>query len=926
MILKCVSRIGFLILFGPVSIFAQESQVRGIVRDSETGETLIGANVYVASGKGTITDVSGRFSLNLEAGIHNIKASYVGFETQEKEIRISGKTVYVNFDLESLTIDEVKVVSDIARTRETPVAFSNVLPARIEEELGGRDIPMILNATPGVYATQQGGGDGDARITIRGFNQRNIAVMIDGIPVNDMENGWVYWSNWFGLDGVTRTIQVQRGLGASKLALPSVGGTMNFLTKGLENEREFNLKQDVSSEGRIRTSIGFTSGRLNKGWGVTLAGSYKRGPGWVENTHSEGWFYYLKIDKRFSNHLVSIAAMGAPQHHEQRAYKLGLAAYDLDYARDHGVDVDATNANGDYIYRPAIHGMGIDYNQHWGYLRRDRYNANATQEILSERVNIYHKPQFSLRDFWTVTDRLTISNIFYASIGTGGGVRPRNSIKSTQYFQDPAHPQYGRINWQEIYDENSKPVQTPFGIVYPIDPRFSDSLYVSKNFMTRQNNDHYWFGLLSTFNARISEKLEVSGGVDLRSYNGIHYTTLTDLLGGDYAVDQDDLRNDYHADSSLAMKYVGDTIRYYYKGLVRWGGVFGQMEYQNNRISTFLNLTLAYNGYKKEDYFNRSESEWIWKPGFTIKGGLNYNLTDRSNIFMNIGFLSKVRAYRYYYKGFTTEFADNLDNEVVKALELGYHYGSPRFSMNVNAYYTQWENRPTNRVYSNHILQPGEPGHDPDEPENNNVRVYADIAGMDALHMGIEVDFILKILRNFDLEGLVSWGDWTWDKKVNNLQFYNYDTDDPVNKIINFDATGIHVGDAAQTQFSASLRYEPFKRFYMNARWTYFSRHFSDFSPESTTDEEGNPVDSWKIPPYDLLDFHTGYRFKLKSIEKTGFKIQFSFLNVLNRKYITDAVNNDPFNPLPFNDFDAKSATVFFGQGRRFTGSFLIQF
>ena len=244
----------------------------------------------------------------------------------------------------------------------------------------------------------------------------------------------------------------------------------------------------------------------------------------------------------------------------------------------------------------------------------------------------------------------------------------------------------------------------------------------------------------------------------------------------------------------------------------------------------------------------------------------------------------------------------------------------------MNAYYTQWQNRPTNRVYSNHVLQPGEPGYDPDEPENNNIRVYADISGMDALHMGIEVDFIFKVFQNLDVEGLLSWGDWKWDKKVKNLQFYNYDTDDPVNKVIDFDATGIHVGDAAQTQMSVSVRYEPVNGLYFNGRWTYFSRHFSDFSPESTTDDDGNPVDSWKIPAYDLLDFHTGYRFNIKPLQDVAFRIQFSFMNILNRKYISDAVNNDPFNPLPFNDFDAKSATVFFGQGRRFTGSFIISF
>ncbi len=918
--------IALLLSLSEMALMAQQGQISGTVRDSETGETLIGVNILADRGLGTVSDASGDFFLLLDYGTYIIQVSYVGFETQEKEIVVSKKPLFMNFNLESLTIDEVKIVSDMARSRETPIAFSNVLPAKIEEELGGQDLPLILNSTPGVYATQQGGGDGDARITIRGFNQRNIAVMIDGIPVNDMENGWVYWSNWFGLDGVTRTIQIQRGLGASKLALPAVGGTMNILSKGLENNREFTFRQDLSSEGRIRSSFGFSSGKLNKGWGITMAGSYKRGNGWVENTFSEAWFYYVKIDKRISNHLITLSAMGAPQNHEQRSYKLSVASYDLNFARKLGIDVNAVDQDGNYMYRPAVADMGIMYNQHWGYVRRDRINVNAQAEKLSERINIYHKPQFSFRHFWTATEKLTISNILYLSVGSGGGVRPRSSIKSTQLNTDPNLPNYGRINWQEVYDENSKPTVTPFGTVYPVDPRFSDELYVSKNYMTRQNNNHLWVGLLSTFNHRINNELELSGGIDLRSYDGIHFTTIRDLLGGDYAVDMNDLRKDYNADSSLAMKYVGDTVNYYYRGLVRWGGLFGQVEYKTGKISTFFNITAAYNGYGKEDYFNKSSSSWIRRPGFTLKGGINYNMSSHSNVFMNLGYLSRVRAYRYYYKGFTTEFADNTDNEKVKALELGYTYSSPRFSLNVNTYYTQWQNKPTNRVYSNHVLQPDEPGFDPDEPENNNIRVYADIAGMDALHMGLEVDFIYKIFTKLNFEGLFSLGDWTWDKEVRDLQFYNYDTYEPVNKVLNFNAKGIHVGDAAQTQIGASLRYEPFKGFYINGRFTSFSRHFAEFSPESTTDEFGNPVDSWKIPSYKLLDIHAGYNFKIPSIKKIRFRLQFTLLNALNTKYISDAVNNDPYNSLPFQDFDAKSATVFFGQGRRFTVSFKMSF
>ncbi len=287
--------------------------------------------------------------------------------------------------MKSLVIDEVIIVADVARSRETPVAFTNVLPKQIEEELAGQDIPMILNSTPGVYATAQGGGDGDARITIRGFNQRNIAVMIDGIPVNDMENGWVYWSNWFGLDQVTRTIQVQRGLGASKLALPSVGGTMNIITKGLESKSEGTFKQEIDSRGKIRTSASYSSGSLKNGWGVTVAGSYKRGNGWVDNTFSKGWFYYAKVDKRFDKHILSLSAMGAPQSHDQRSYKRAIATYDEEFAREQGVAVDDTSASGDYLYRPPIYNNGVGYNQHWGYLRRNRFDPNAPEENLSEQ-------------------------------------------------------------------------------------------------------------------------------------------------------------------------------------------------------------------------------------------------------------------------------------------------------------------------------------------------------------------------------------------------------------------------------------------------------------------------------------------------------------------------------------------------------------
>ena len=201
---------------------AQLCPINGSVVDALTGDALIGA--YVKSGNAVVaTDLDGRFSLPVPKGTATLEVSYIGYASQTRQVTCDAAEAIVRFRMETLIMQEAVVSADVVISRKTPVAFTNVLPAQIQEELAGRDLPLVLNTTPGVYATQQGGGDGDARVTIRGFDQTNLAVMVDGVPMNDMENGWVYWSNWAGLDLVVRTTQVQRGLGASKLAIPSVG-------------------------------------------------------------------------------------------------------------------------------------------------------------------------------------------------------------------------------------------------------------------------------------------------------------------------------------------------------------------------------------------------------------------------------------------------------------------------------------------------------------------------------------------------------------------------------------------------------------------------------------------------------------------------------------------------------------------------------
>jgi outer membrane receptor protein involved in Fe transport len=166
--------------------FAQGT-VTGTVSDATYGETLIGSSILVqGTTMGTTTDINGYFSFDVAAGSKTLVISYIGYEQQEIEVSVKEGQVTklgkIRLKPTSSLLDGVNVIADRAKLRETPVAVSNISKADLEEKLGSQDLPMIMNNTPSVYATPGGGGAGDARINVRGFNQKNVAIMINGSP------------------------------------------------------------------------------------------------------------------------------------------------------------------------------------------------------------------------------------------------------------------------------------------------------------------------------------------------------------------------------------------------------------------------------------------------------------------------------------------------------------------------------------------------------------------------------------------------------------------------------------------------------------------------------------------------------------------------------------------------------------------------
>lgn len=899
--------------------FSQVSaKIVGEVSENATNQLLSGAKITLYNDKGVVmkramSNSQGIYEMtDVTYGDYSITFKMMGFDSMVQEIQVSKPIITVNFFIgASQEYREIKVIGNLAGSQNVPVAVTKIPLQKITEELGSRDLPMLLNGTPGVYATQQGGGDGDARINVRGFDQRNVGVMIDGVPVNDMENGAVYWSNWFGLDAITAQMQVQRGLGATKIAMPSIGGTINIITQGVSNKPGGTFRQEYGTGNLLRSTLSYNTGMTKSGWGLTFSASYKQADGWVYGTPSQGKFGYLKISKKLDKHLMTLSAFAAPQEHGQRSFTQAIQYFDEGTARDLGAPIDTTL---------IFSNMGIRFNQHWGY----QTNSEGKKEILNERLNFYSKPQFTLKDFWTVNDKLSISNIAYVSIGRGGGT---SIFNSSALLRDSS----GLINWDLVIKENQ--VNSLFGTPNT-DPIYHPTEIKSSQILMASINNHFWAGYLSQFNYTYSKKLEFSGGIDFRYYQGAHYQVITNLLGGDYFVSTAD-KNDADPMQRVGDKIAKNAFNADRDGIVQWSGAFGQMEYTGKKLSYFVNVSGILNGYKGVDRFQKRvldlgdtvlrigaldtisyngvtydasnedlkyyATDWKFLPGFTFKSGLSYQVQKYATAYVNLGYLNRTPQFSNVIDNNTNSFFGEIVNEKILSAEGGYNYAKEKFGFNINAYATNWKNKP---------FPYGVPVPDPNDP-TESIRV--NINGLDAIHLGGEFDAAFKFNKKLSGDVMVSIGQWIWNSSKTVI-IPQYDSLE-----FTFDAKGVHVGDAAQTAMAASLRYEPFKNVYFKVQLQYFDRYYANFDPFSLKGDDGGR-DSWKMPSYTLVNVFAGYKIPFKTFTLLSTA---TITNALNTMFISDATNN---RNDPYQNFDAQSASVMFGGGFRFNVSLAIQF
>ncbi len=827
---------------------AQSSTITGEIKDAETDEGLIGASVVLkGTTKGSVTDIAGKFRIsNVGEGSVTLSVNYVGYVGQEVNVEVSGGTVTIDpimLQSSSVGLTEV-VISGMAIDRQTPVAVSTVKTLEIESKIGSQEFPEILKSTPGVFATKAGGGFGDGRVNVRGFDAENVAVLINGVPVNDMENGRVYWSNWAGLTDATNSIQVQRGLGASRIAVPSIGGTINIQSKASDREQGGNIYLGTGNNNYSKVGFTVSTGLDENGWAVTLSGSRTQGDGYVRGTEFLGFSYFANIAKKINdNHEITFTAVGAKQRHGQRQNYSSLE---------------------DYENSPD----GIQYNPDWGILHG---------QVVHVEDNFYHKPQMSINHYWNISDATQLSTAVYASFGTGGG----GGTGGDEFTKNTLGGAYGPIDLDYLVEQNEG---TQDGNALA--------------FLRASRNDHKWYGMLSSLDQDLGGGLSLMAGLDLRYYKGQHFREITNLLGADYFIDDSDVN-----DSTKAVK-VGDKYDYHNDGLVTWGGLFAQLEYSRDKLSAFVTVNGSNTSYKRIDYFLYTpddplrETDWYRFFAYGVKGGANYNLTDNHNVFANVGYFNRAPFFDAVFPQFDNEnINEDVDNQKIISMELGYGYRSAKLNVNMNVYRTEWRDR-TYTVTG--------------EDDETGEIVFGNLLGVNALHQGVEIDAVATPVAGLRLIGMLSLGDWTWQNDIENVQLYD-ESQNPVGDPVDILIAGLHVGNAAQTTAALGVQYEILPSMKLGLDYNYFDKLYAQFDPEERSEvgDDGENVESWKMPGYGTVDLNLIYDFDIAGFASS---IYANVYNLTNTQYVADAIDGGP-TPPDNPGHNASSARVYYGFG-----------
>ncbi len=749
---------------------------------------------------------------------------------------------------------------------------------------------IMVNSNTNLYTSNVGYLWSPVRFKFRAYGSQYNDIYMNGVQVNNLENGQFNYSTVGGMNDATRNQDAATPFEANSFGISSLGGSSNydFRASNFAAGNKVTLSA-VNRNYSARAMYTYGTGLTKNGWAFFGTLGYRwanMNTAAVEGTFYNSLAYFMAVQKVINDkHAVNLATWGSPTERAQQG------------------------ASTDEAYWLA---NDRQYNPYWGY--------QNGQKRASRVVNNYEPSALLTWDF-KINDKMKLTTSAFAKYAMYSATRLNYNGQNPAPDYWKNFPSYNYDVWGAV-DGNKTPEdyaawaesrdfwqadirnrQINFDKLYYTNQQLNtvgrDAVY----WIEAKHNDHLATNLGSTFDWNIQKNSKLQIGLQLASNKGMHYSTMEDLLGGntfhnvntyaigEYASQASEIQYDMNHPNGEVK--VGDKMRYNYdivsQNAKLWASWVADKGISHNYLSAKIGGSQMWRnghmlngfydpakGWDEKASYGKSQTGRFLDGGF--KMGSTLNLGKGNAITMGVGYEARAphASVAFVSPEMNNNFVSNLKNEKVASAELGYALNASWIRLNLTGYFThtydgtEWQN-----FYFDDV----------------NSFTYVSMTGVEKNYYGAELGMKFKVTSSFDinLTGTLADAQYASNTNVN----YMLSTKGTNNKDICYNK-GMRESGTPLAAASLGLSYR-IKGWYLDLTGNYYDRIYLSYSPcmryGETLATAGN-IDndgSYAVPAQAkgkggfMLDASIGHQFK---IAHRPLSVNLMLTNITNNRSI----------------------------------------
>ena len=815
-------------------------------------------------------------------------------------------------------VDSTKLPATNSLDIQRDNAANNISTISLDEDdLGdgaSQNVSSILTAGRDPFLISAAYNFSALRFRLRGYDTDLSAVYINGISMDNLDNGFTPFGVWGGLNDVMRNRDISIGLRPNTSAFGDIATTTFFDIRASKQRKQSEVGYVLSNRNfQHRLDFTHNTGISKKGWAFSISGTRRyAAEGYFAGTTFDGWSWFAAADKRIGqNHLLSLVVFGAPT----KSGRLGTSvkeAFDL---------VGTTN-----------------YNPFWGWQNGKKRNANNVRTdqpyvILTHDYRINNNSSLVTAVNFSKGDRASSNLDWYHADNPS----PLYYRYLPSYWEDPnlkaqltkewqTNDDVRQINWNRMYDANRKQLETFNGVTG------RRSRYVQFEYVTNTTK----MNLNTVFNTRLGNNVEITSGASYQYQKNKNYKKIIDLLGGDYFVDLNQFAERINANNPdfpqpnlltpNRIVKVGDDYSYNYDITIKKASGWAQMLFKYNKLDFFAAIELSNTSffrtgnYKNGLFPNNSLGKSATQQfnNYAFKTGLTYKLNGRNYLFANIAMLTRAPFFDNVYLSprVRNTTLENVSNEEVNTLEVGYTLNAPRIKIRLTGYYTEFKNQMNVMTFFHDTYL--------------NLVNYG-ITGINKTHSGGEFGIEARPIANVVVNAAAAVGRFYYTSSQNSITTIDNDAS-VVSRDVVF-AKDYYVGGSPQEAYSFGITYRSPKFWNVGLTYNFFDAMYVEINPLRRTaaavqgltpgsDQWKKILDQQKLPSQSTLDLYASYSWRLPKKLSVNKNNNFLFFSLS----ATNLLNNTAIIPFAFEQLRFDNITEYDKFPRRYNYNFGVNY